>query len=172
MALGSAAGMASFNSSSHAGYTVIEIMVVLCITAILATVAWPTSMDFVERAELSSAAQTVVDDIRRIQREARVSGERFGLVVDPASGTYVAVSMTGALRGHRLPTSLAFAAPDNPESDGVTFRDNTVWVAPRPGPQGSVGSISIRSRNGSARKVTVSLTGHTSIAVWDGQQWR
>jgi type II secretory pathway pseudopilin PulG len=149
-----------------------EIMVVLAVAAILASMAWPKTMDFVDRAEVSAAAQTLVDDIRRIQREARTSGQRLGLVVDPTSGAYVAVSPLGPLRSHGLPMSLAFGAPDNPESDGVTFRDNTVWVAPRPGPQNSVGSISIRSRNGSARKVTVSLTGHTSIAIWDGQRWQ
>jgi type II secretory pathway pseudopilin PulG len=149
-----------------------EILVVLTITGILAAVAWPQATDFVVRAELASAAQTLADDIRTIQREARASGQRIGLIVDPPSGTYVTTTPVGPLRGNRLPASLAFGAPDNAESDGVTFRDNTVWVWPRPGPQNSVGSISIRSRNGSARKVTVSLTGHTSIVTWDGRRWQ
>jgi Tfp pilus assembly protein FimT len=33
------------------------------------------------------------------------------------------------------------------------------------------GSITVRSRTG-ARRVTVSITGHTSIARWDGRQWQ
>jgi prepilin-type N-terminal cleavage/methylation domain-containing protein len=156
---------------AHAGYTVIELVTVLAIMAILGAMAWPATADLVERTELASAARVFVGDIHDAQREARATGRRLALVVAPSTGVYATVFPDGAVRGHRLPTALAFGVPDNPASDGVTFRDNTIWIAPRPGPQSSVGAVTIRTRRGAARKVTVSLTGHTSVAVWDGSRW-
>ncbi len=159
------------SSRTHAGYTAIEILVVLGMLAILAGMAWPKVSEWIERAELSSAAQVLVVEIRRVQREARASGRRIRVVVAPPAGAYSAVFPDGTVRAHRLAASLAFGFPDNPSADGVTFRDNTIWIGPRLGPQNSVGSIGIRSRSGAARKVTVSLTGHASITAWDGSRW-
>jgi Tfp pilus assembly protein FimT len=150
---------------------VIELVTVLAIMAILGAIAWPAMATVVERAELASAARVLAGDIQHAQREARATGKRLAVVVNPSTGSYATVWPDGTERRHRLPASLVFGVPDDPESDGVTFRDNTIWIAPRPGPQSSVGSVGIRSRHGAARKVTVSLTGHTSIAAWDGSQW-
>lgn len=156
---------------AHAGYTLIELVTVLAIMAILGAMAWPATADLVAGVELASAARVFVGDIQRAQREARATGRRLALVVAPATGTYATVFPDGARRGHRLPAALAFGVPDDPASDGVTFRDDTIWIAPRPGPQSSMGSVAIRTRQGAARRVTVSLTGHTSVAVWDGSRW-
>ncbi|HET8761432.1 MAG TPA: GspH/FimT family pseudopilin [Nitrospiria bacterium] len=159
------------SNRTPSGYTLIEILTVLGIAAIVATIAWPATEDLIERAELSSAARTMVGDIRLVQREARVSGRTLTLIVDPGSGSYAVSRPDTHTQTRRLAPTLRFGLPDNPASDGVTFRDNTVFIAPRPGPQSSIGSISITTRRGAARRVTVSLTGHTAITVWDGRQW-
>jgi Tfp pilus assembly protein FimT len=164
-------GMGRTASQHEAGYTVIELVMVLAITAILGAITWPTMATVVERVELASAARVLAGDIQHAQRDARATGRRLAVVVNPSTGSYATVWPDGAERRHRLPASLMFGVPDNPASDGVTFRDNTIWIAPRPGPQSSVGAVGIRSRHGAARKVTVSLTGHTSIATWDGFRW-
>ncbi|MFZ5861830.1 MAG: pilus assembly FimT family protein [Nitrospirota bacterium] len=156
----------------HAGYTVVELLVTLAVLGILGTMAWPSAADVIERTELATAARVLAGDIQHAQREARATGQRLALVVDTAAGSYTTRFPDGARRGHHLPRALTFGAPDDPESDGVTFRDNTIWVAPRPGPQSSVGALTIRTRHGAARRVTVSLTGHTAIAVWEGSRWR
>lgn len=156
---------------SHSGYTGIELLTVLTILAILGAMAWPVLEDMTDRAQLASAASVLAGEIQQAQRDARATGRRLSVVVDPATGSYATVWPDGAVRHHRLPAPLFFGVPDNPTVDGVTFRDNTIWIAPRPGPQSSVGSVGIRSRRGAARKVTVSLTGHTSIASWDGSRW-
>jgi prepilin-type N-terminal cleavage/methylation domain-containing protein len=163
--------MVTRQPNADTGYTIIEILAVLAMAAILAAKARPFTADLITRAQLASAAHVLVDDIRRAQRQARATGQRMSLTVDALSGTYVTASPEGMIGAHRLPPALSFGAPDAPESDGITFRDNTVWFAPRPGPQNSVGSISFRSRTGGARKVTVSLTGHTTVLVWDGNAW-
>jgi type II secretory pathway pseudopilin PulG len=156
---------------SHTGYTVIELVTVLGIMALLGAISWPAMAIVVEHVELASAARVLAGDIQQAQRDARATGRRLAVVVDPSTRSYATVWPDGVERSHRLPASVMFGVPDNPESDGVTFRDNTIWIAPRPGAQSSVGAVGIRSRRGEARKVTVSITGHTSIATWDGSGW-
>ncbi len=148
-----------------------EVIVVVGITVVLAAIAWPLSGELLDRIKLMTAAETLRGDIRKAQRDARASGHVLDLRVDPQAGRYTIGPISGAGRLSRLPEGLAFGSPDNADPDGVTFRDNTVRFSPRPGLQNSFGSITVLSRGG-ARKVTVSITGHTSIARWDGRQWQ
>lgn len=156
---------------SHSGYTLVEMTVVLGIMTVLAAIAWPLTADLVAGAELATAAEMIRTDIRRAQREARVSGRTLVMRVDPASGAYTIGPLGGPGRLNRLSQGLAFTSTDGSDPDGVTFRDNTARFSPRPGLQSSLGSITVQSRRG-AKRVTVSLTGHASITTWDGRQWR
>lgn len=156
---------------SHSGYTLVEVTVVLGIMTVLAAIAWPLTSDLIDRARLVTAAETLRGDIRKAQREAHASGQALELRVDPSVGVYTIGPIGGSGRLSRLPAGLTFGSPDSADPDGVTFRDNTARFSPRPGLQSSFGSISVQSHGG-ARKVTVSITGHTSITRWDGRQWR
>ncbi len=156
---------------ANAGFTVMEVAVVIGITAVLAGIGWPLTNRLIERSELVATADVLRADLCAAQRRAHASGRVLEVRVDPATGVYVVGPAGGAGRMNRLPAGLTFGSPDNPESDGVTFRDNTARFTPRTGLQNSFGSITVRSRAG-ARRVTVSITGHTSIAKWDGRQWQ
>jgi prepilin-type N-terminal cleavage/methylation domain-containing protein len=153
------------------GFTLLEVSLVIGIMAVLAIVAWPLTSDLIDRAELVTTTETLRGDIRRAQREARTIGRALELQVDPPVGAYTIRSIGGLGRLSRLPAGLMFGSPDSPDSDGVTFRDNTARFSPRPGLQSSFGAITIRSRGG-ARRVTVSITGHTSITTWNGREWQ
>lgn len=153
------------------GYTLLEVMAVLGIIGGLAVSGWPVMTHLLTSAQLSTAAETIRSDIRRMQREARVSGQMVVMQIDPGAGRYTIGSLDKPSRRSSLPSGLAFASPDGSDPDGVTFRDNTVRVSPRPGLQSSVGSITVQSRGG-ARRLTISITGHVSIKTWDGRQWR
>jgi Tfp pilus assembly protein FimT len=148
-----------------------EVMVVVAIMGVLTVIAWPLTSTLLDRAELVTATETLRADIRRAQREARTVGRTLELRVDPPAGAYVIGPIGGQGRQSRLAAGLTFGSPDNTASDGVTFRDNIARFSPRPGLQNSLGSITVRSRGG-ARKVTVSITGHTSIATWNGRAWQ
>ncbi len=156
---------------SHSGFTLVEVTVVVGIMTVLAAMTWPLTNDLMDRARLSTAVETLRGDIRNAQREARASGRALELRVDPRVGVYTIGPIGGAGRSSRLPAGLTFGSPDSADPDGVTFRDNTARFGPRPGLQNSFGSISVQSPV-SARKVTVSITGHTSITRWDGRQWQ
>lgn len=148
-----------------------EVTLVIGIMGVLAAIAWPLTGDLLGRTELATASDALRSDIRQAQREARTRGQMFELRVDPLAQAYVVGPVGGPSRESRLPTGLTFGSPDSAGSDGVTFRDNTARFSPRPGLQNSFGSITVRSRAG-ARRVTVSITGHVSITVWNGRAWQ
>jgi Tfp pilus assembly protein FimT len=148
-----------------------EVAVVIGITTVLAGIGWPLTSRLLDRSQLVAATDTLRAEVRAAQREARASGRVLEMRVDPSAGVYVIGPVGDAGRVRRLPDGVTFGAPDNADSDGVTFRENTARFNPRTGLQNSFGSITVRSRTG-ARRVTVSITGHTSIARWDGRQWQ
>lgn len=153
------------------GFTLLEVSLVIGIMCVLASMAWPLTNELIDRAALASTTDTLNSDIRKAQREARTTGRVHELRVDPSAGVYVIGPSGEAGRLSRLPAGLTFGSPNNPNSDGVTFRDNTARFSPRSGLQGSFGSITVQSRD-RAQRVTVSITGHTAIATWNGQRWQ
>jgi Tfp pilus assembly protein FimT len=155
----------------ESGFTVLEVVLVVGMLGVLAALAWPVTSEWMDRAALKAAADVLKSDIRRAQRLARASGRVVELRVDPAKGEYVVAPVGAAGWVSRLQGSLTFGSPDNVDSDGVTFRDNIARFSPRPGLQNSFGTITVQSRIG-ARRVTVSITGHTSITAWNGREWR
>jgi prepilin-type N-terminal cleavage/methylation domain-containing protein len=156
---------------SEQGFTLLEVSLVVGIMGVLAAMAWPLTSDLIDRAALATTTDSLKSDIRKAQREARTTGRVLELRVDPLAGVYVIGPIGGSGRLSRLPTGLTFGSPDNANSDGVTFRDNTARFSPRPGLQNSFGSITVRSHD-RARRITVSITGHTAIAMWNGRGWQ
>jgi Tfp pilus assembly protein FimT len=154
-----------------AGFTIIEATVVVAIAAVLVGLGWPLTSRLLDRSELVTAMDALRAEVRAAQREARASGRVVEMRVNPSAGRYVVGPVGERGRVSRLPAGVTFGFPDDAGSDGVTFRDNTVRFSPRTGLQASFGSIALRSRGG-ARKITVSVTGHTAIARWDGRAWR
>lgn len=163
--------MRTVSPHQTSGFTLLEVSVVLSIMGVLAAMAWPLTSAWLDRAELVVATDTLRSDIRKAQQEARANGRMFELRVNAAQGQYVVGPVGRAGRVSRLQAGLRFGSPDSENSDGVTFRDNVVRFSPQPGLQNSFGSITVRSREG-ARRVTVSITGHTSIAAWNGREWQ
>lgn len=144
---------------------------VLGTMAVLAGLGWPLASRLLDRSELMTATDTLRAEVRAAQREARATGRVFEMRVDPSEGRYVVGPVGAPGRVSWLPAGVTFGFPDDAGSDGVTFRDNTVRFSPRTSLQPSFGSLALQSRSG-ARKITISLTGHTAITRWDGRAWR
>ncbi len=158
--------------TEDAGYSLIELLAVVGVMAIIAGMGWPLVSEALQQAELTGATQTLMADIRRAQDTARAQGLTLYLRFDPPRG-YTMWS-TAELR----PRTITFAgrvslgSPADAESDGVTFRENTAIFGPRPGLSNSFGSVALRTPSGAARKITVNITGYTSVAAWTGSEWR
>lgn len=157
--------------SSSRGVTLLELLCVLGLLAALAAIGWPVLSEVLLHARLNTAARHVLMDIRSARERARATGRVFVLQFDPAAGRYtVGPSGTAALTVS-LPSGVGFGLPDDPGSDGITFRDNTVWVYPYASLSNSFGSIAMIVR-GHARKITLNIAGDATVTTWTGQTWR
>lgn len=72
-------------STSHKGFTLIELMVVIAVLAVLLSIAAPSFTDFRRNSELTSLANKLVASINAARGEAMKAG-RSAFVV-PANGT-------------------------------------------------------------------------------------
>jgi prepilin-type N-terminal cleavage/methylation domain-containing protein len=155
------------------GYTLIELIVVLGIVTITAAMGWPVVSGLLERVELNAATQTLVTDIRWAQRSARAEGRTLRLEFDPARRAYAIVDETGvSRRSAALAPMLSFGSPADAGADGVTFRENAAVFAPRAGLWNSFGSVSLQSRSGAARRVSINIAGALSLTAWTGREWQ
>jgi prepilin-type N-terminal cleavage/methylation domain-containing protein len=164
--------MTRTTNQAEQGYTMLELLVVLGMVAIVAAFAWPRITELLPRTELTAATNTLVADIRLARQKARAQGRVLVIRFDPNGRVYTIGGETGSQRAVPLPATLSFGTPEDPGSDGITFRDNTIRFSPRPGLQNSFGSVSLHTPSGQARKITVSIAGYSSLAAWDGVQWR
>lgn len=164
--------MTRTTNQAERGYTILELLVVLGMVAIVAAFAWPRMTELLPGTELTAATNTLVADIRLARQKARAQGRVLVIRFDPNGRLYTIGGETGSQRAVPLPATLLFGTPEDPGSDGITFRDNTIRFSPRPGLQNSFGSVSLRTPSGQARKLTVSIAGYSSLAAWDGVQWR
>lgn len=154
-----------------AGYTLLELLLVIGIAATMAAVAWPHAAHALARAQLTTAAQALLNDVRTAARLAKTEGRMVTIEIDPRDGSYAWMTARGERRVSRLPQSLRFGSPEDPRIDGVTFRDNTIRLSPRAGLQHSFGSVTICAAGGQAARLTMTISGHTSLAQWDGSGW-
>ena len=173
MRLEAGPGMTSAADRRETGYTLLELLAVLGMVAVAAAVAWPRAADLLQRAELSASTRALLSDIRWARTAAQTQGRAFEMRFDPPRSRYTIGRASGQpQRLARLPGTLSFGSPADPEADGVTFQDNAITFSPRAGLQNSFGSVTVRTRTGLARKITVNIAGYASVTVWDGAQWR
>ncbi|MBL8876503.1 MAG: prepilin-type N-terminal cleavage/methylation domain-containing protein [Phycisphaerae bacterium] len=84
---------------SGRAFTLFELIVVLSITAILASVVAPKYASAVARYRLDSAARRIAADIEQAKALARTSGTTQTVAFTPSTGTYSIVGyITGASR--------------------------------------------------------------------------
>lgn len=156
-----------------AGYTVLELLLVLGLIAVAGTMAWPRVAVLLQDTELSAATRALLSDIRWARLAAQTQGRVVEMRFDPGRSLY-AIHGAGHVpeRVVRFSRTLSFGSPVDPQANGVTFRDDAITFGPRAGLQNSFGSIMVRTQTGRARKITVNIAGYASVSVWDGAQWR
>src|SRR3990172_1734432 len=165
--------MANAANRRETGYTLLELLAVLGMVAVAAAVAWPRVADLLQRAELSASTRALLSDVRWARTAAQTQGRVFEMRFDPPRSLYtIGRASAPPQRLVPVPGGLSFGLPADPEADGVAFRDNAITFSPRASLQNSFGSVVLRTRTGQARKLTVNIAGHASVAVWDGAQWR
>ena len=178
--------MSFFNKRA---FTVIELMIMLAMMGILATLSIEGYRALLARHQLQGVSRMLVSDLRSIQQQALITRERHGIRFDPEQNEYgVWAAGEGEDRLYRqvkIPLPVRFGTapgvlgpPSDPEelteTDGITFRDNQVLFLPGGGLGTGAGTIYITDdpKGTGTRAITVTVAGHVRHYGWTGSGWK
>jgi len=168
--------------TAEQGWTLIELAVVLAVTGLLASLAWPSFDGLASRLTLRSTSMTVIQTLRTARHRAMTEGRAYEVAFDAGRGAYRVVGGTAAVVTV-LPAPVRFGATGDvlgppsapatpPPESGVTFRQARVRFLPdgtlSPGP----GTIYLSGRSGATLAISVNISGHLRRYEWEGRQWR
>jgi type IV fimbrial biogenesis protein FimT len=73
--------MSAFSKTQSAGFTLTEVMVVVAVLGVLATMAVPSFMQMLRNSEISAAAESVANGLQRARAEAVTRNARMQFVL-------------------------------------------------------------------------------------------
>ncbi|NLJ33709.1 MAG: prepilin-type N-terminal cleavage/methylation domain-containing protein [Firmicutes bacterium] len=133
---------------ASAGYTLIEVIIVLLLLSILATIAWPALEVSLGRFLLEEAAQQLAREIRQTQQRAVVREESFWLTFILKSQYCLIVDSSGKRVTFTLPTGVKI--------EHTTFPNNEVTFHPSGAPSRG-GTITLINERGEKMYVMVTV---------------
>ncbi len=163
---------------SQKGYTLIETMVVLAITASLSVLGVATFSTQIAHNHLTDAGRQIISDLRLIRQKAIAEGVAGPIRFDPDGRKY---SLPG-LGERALPPQIRFGLKQGvpPLSDavlpddGVSFRENTLTFQPNGTMMGLGGAVYLTNDSVHNETVAISVvtTGRVKMRRWNGNEWR
>jgi prepilin-type N-terminal cleavage/methylation domain-containing protein len=171
-------------------FTVIELMIVLVMLGILATLSMEGYKTWLASHQLQGVSSILVSDLRLTQQQAVTTRKKSWIRFEPEqSGYSIWIADENPegrlLRQIPLPGPVRFGAgpgvkgpPSDPaeitETDGITFRDNQVLFMPSGGLGTGAGTIYITDdpKWTGTRAITVTVAGHVRHYVWTGRDWK
>lgn len=136
------------------GYTVIEMILVITIIGILATLSLPIYKKSLAHYRHSSALRMIATDIRLIQQQSITENQSYGLVFNNVDYSLV--------RGENLELKVL---PKGNHIMGTGFKDNALSFNPSGEPSKGGGTIIIGDASGNKSSVVVTpATGKVKIS--------
>jgi len=89
-------------SGNRAGFTLMELVIVMLILSIFAVVAAPRYIDALDRARADAAAKRIAADLRLAQRYAKRTSASQSIVFDVANNRYVFSDMPDLDHGDQI----------------------------------------------------------------------
>ncbi len=137
------------------GFTMTELIVVVALLAVVASVAVPQYRIYMEKSRLNGAARTVMTDLMHARSLA--ASENAGIKVVFSGGGYIVARPEKD--DHE--TIMTTRRLDN-EYPGVTITSNRDFLFRPDGTVHAAGTVSLHNRRGS-RKIAVSMAGRVRI---------
>lgn len=163
---------------SQKGYTLMEMMTVLAITASLSTLGFTAFSTQIAHQHLTDAGRQVVSDLRLVRQKAIAEGIAGQVRFEPSGRKYTLPGL-----GERaLPAQIRFgltpeisSLPDAARpDDGVSFGGNTLTFQPNGTIMGLGGAVYLinNSVRNEAVSVSVITTGRVKVRKWSGNEWK
>lgn len=160
------------------GYTAIEVMVVLALTAILAALGIANFATRIPHYNLADAGRQITSDLRMIRQRAISEGVSKSIQFTPNARSYT-LSDTEV---RTLPSYIRFGVksgvPHLPDAssmpnDGVSFKDNLATFKPN-GMISSMGTVYVTNdpTQGESTAISVNATGRVKIQRRVGDAWK
>lgn len=146
------------NMKTQPGFTLIELVLTLCIIGILASIAIPDFKATLEDYRLKNAATEIASDIRLIQQRAISEGNIFKIIFDlNKRDRYHVAQGTRILKTAYLPDGVILEGTSLGGGHQIVFTESG---APSP-----AGSITLKNKRGERRYVIVAVaTGRVRIS--------
>ena len=173
--------------SRRSGWSLIELMVVMALLTVFATLAWPVLDQLFQRGRLRVSSMALIQTLRTARHQAMVEGRSYQVVFRSADGEYTVTGGNRPPQPMRLHQSIEFGAADGvlgppsrpmtqPPEDGVSFRGDQVTFRPdgtlSPGPGTIYLSVNrARWSNGLTMAISLNMAGHLRRYQWEEARW-
>lgn len=145
------------------GLTLLELMIGLAITAVVAVIALPTFAGVSERARLRHAAETLASDLGEARFESARAGRPLHVAIDAApSGWCWNVATTPGCDCH-VQASCQLKTAQQRDHGGIEMLDAQGTAFEPDGQARQAGGATFRSPRGEMLRVSVSRLGRASV---------
>jgi prepilin-type N-terminal cleavage/methylation domain-containing protein len=171
------------------GFSLLELLFVLCIAGILATIATPVFSTWIPDYRLRGMAKELYADIHLAKMRSIKENDTYKIVfITGGNDSYSFKKADGAIEktvlfnpadsdsivsfGHGDATKDATKAGGIPPSDGVSYADNTVTFNPRG--TGTSGYVYLTNNKGSSYAIGTLSSGVVFVKKWDknSKSWK
>ncbi len=155
---------------SNAGYTLVEIVIVLSITAILTSLAVSNFNEQIPHRQLREASLELVGQLRLARQKAISKGADETISFNAGQKQYGTQTLPSHVRFGIA--SNVTKAPDEDEDlliNGISFAGDSATF--RADGTGKLGTIYLTNSKDESVKVTVNITGRVRKYLWNGHGW-
>lgn len=155
----------------NAGFTLVEMLIVIAIIAILAAVAIPGYMAYIPKYRLSGAAQELQGDIQMAKLQALKNGTIVSIRVNVVTDSYemffdngVGANTGNGTRDGDEESIKIVAMTSGIDITGTTFANNAIRFNSRGLPRAFAGgTVAIQNENGQMKSVELDPAGSARV---------